>query len=454
MEWAADAGEAVARAGAGAGAPLVVHVVPAGGRGAGWAGAHPGRVDALRAAGCVGLRVELGSRAAQQLSAFVPLQGVGERVLMIGLGGRVLVECGPDRVADPDALLQDLERGLQAFEAAQKQEALAAALGVIAAQAAPGASPGGGGGETAGRTAECDAPVVARGGSGGAVTREGARPAQESGGASAGGPSGSGPPGHGGAEDGAPLSEEVHVLLQDEGEEAAAAAGPGGAGTKDVSGEEAEADSPDAEDAVHEGASAPPLQATAPRTSFIQIKLTSGEPLVGEFDAGATLADVYDYIDVHRTDGYTPYKLVVPFPRRVLGEADLGQKLRALDLHPRSALMLVATGPASGEAAAQGPSAAGPAGGLLTRLGSAVSGALQPLAALWGSVSSAGAQPAGEPVPRPMAPRRFGGNVHGLRDDEDGAGDPRAEAGPGGGGPNEYWNGNSTQFSADDKKDD
>ena len=145
MEWAADAGEAVARAGAGAGAPLVVHVVPAGGHGAGGAGAHPGRVDALRAAGCVGLRVELGSRAAQQLSAFVPLQGVGERVLMIGLGGRVLVECGPDRVADPDALLQDLERGLQAFEAAQKQEALAAALRVIAAQAAPGASPGGGG---------------------------------------------------------------------------------------------------------------------------------------------------------------------------------------------------------------------------------------------------------------------------------------------------------------------
>ena len=145
MEWAADAGEAVARAGAGAGAPLVVHVVPAGGRGAGGAGAHPGRVDALRAAGCVGLRVELGSRAAQQLSAFVPLQGGGERVLMIGLGGRVLVECGPDRVADPDTLLQDLERGLQAFEAAQKQEALAAALRVIAAQAAPGASPSGGG---------------------------------------------------------------------------------------------------------------------------------------------------------------------------------------------------------------------------------------------------------------------------------------------------------------------
>jgi len=439
MEWASGAGEAVARAGAGAGAPLVVHVVPAGGTGAGGAaGAALGGAAALRA--CVGLQVELGSREALQLSAFVPLKGDGEQVLMIGPGGRVLAECGSDRLGEPGALLQDLERGLGAFEAAQKQEALAAALRVIAAQAAPGASPGGGreGGATpaGGRTADCSGLAVDAGGGqgGGAVSREDASPVpQESGGASG---------------RGSPVSGQSGP--QEGGEEAAAAAaaGPGETGTEN------RADIQHAEDAVREGASATPLQATAPRTSFIQIKLTSGEPLVGEFDAGATLADVYDYIDIHRTDGYTPYKLVVPFPRRVLGEDDLGQTLRALDLHPRSALMLVATGPASGEAAAQGPAPMGSTGGLLSYLGSTVSGALKPLGGLWGAGSSAGAQ-LEEPLPRRAAPqtRRFGGNVHSLRDDEDGTGDPLAEAGPGSGGPNEYWNGNSTQFSADDKKD-
>ena len=270
------------------------------------------------------------------------------------------------------------------------------------------------------------------------MSREDASPIpEESGGACGRGSPGSGQPGP-----------------QEGGEEAVAAAtaGPGGTGTEDVA--EDNTDIQHAEDAVQEGACAPPLQATAPRTTFIQIKLTSGEALVGEFDAGATLADVYDYIDIHRTDGYTPYKLVVPFPRRVLGETDLGQTLRALDLHPRSALMLVATGPASGEAAAQGPAPVSSAGGFLSYLGSTVSSALKPLGGLWGAGLSASPQQE-EPLPRRAASqtRRFGGNVHTLRDDEDGTGDPLAEAGSGDGGPNEYWNGNSTQFSADDKKD-
>ena len=417
---------------AGAGAPLVVHVVPAAG-GDGAAGAALGGAPGLR--GCVGLRVERGSLEARQLGSFVPLRGDGERVLMIGAAGRVLAECGPGRLEAPDSLLADLERGLAVQTAAQKQEALAAALRVIAQAPKDAAAP--------------DAVALEREEAGGGGADGGA----------AAGIRGAGDERGEGSRDtssvGTPPPEKVELGEEPPACEPRPGMAEGGVptslapdattGSDDKRMEPLELRVGDCEET-----SAEPMRATAPRTSLIQIKLTSGEPLVGEFDADCQLADVYDYIDIHRTDGYTPYKLVVPFPRRTLGEADLVLSLRELDLHPRAALMLVATGPPSGTAAAGGTAPALATGGLLSYLSSTVARALKPLEGLL-TASASEEQPEEESSPHhPAAKRRFGGNVHSLHEESQ---DPGTTE-PSKGGPNEYWNGNSTQFAGDDKKDD
>lgn len=434
MEWAAGPEEAVARAGAGA--PLVVHVVPAAG-GNGAAATVLGEAPGLR--GCVGLRVERGSLEAQQLGSFVPLRGDGERVLMIGAAGRVLAECGPERLETPESLLADLERGLAAQTAAQKQEALAAALRVIAAQAPKDAA------APDEAALEREEEAGGRADEGAAASEHGAGDER---GEEPGDASGVGTPPPGEMElGGEPPACEPRPGMA-EGGVPASLSPDATTGSDDKRMEPLEPLEPLGED--REETNAEPMQATAPRTSLIQIKLTSGEPLVGEFDADCQLADVYDYIDIHRTDGYTPYKLVVPFPRRTLGEADLVLSLRDLDLHPRAALMLVATGPPSGMAAAGDTAPALATGGLLSYLSSTAAKVLKPLEGLL-TTSTSEERPEEESVPRrAAAKRRFGGNVHSLHEERQESG----TAEPSKGGPNEYWNGNSTQFAGDDKKDD
>ncbi|KAH3900583.1 related to UBX domain-containing protein 7 [Saccharomycodes ludwigii] len=70
------------------------------------------------------------------------------------------------------------------------------------------------------------------------------------------------------------------------------------------------------------------------------LRLTNGNTLTHEFNSQETLNDVRKWVDINRTDGDVPYSFHRNIPRVTFGDADELKSLQALELPPRSALIL------------------------------------------------------------------------------------------------------------------
>lgn len=70
------------------------------------------------------------------------------------------------------------------------------------------------------------------------------------------------------------------------------------------------------------------------------IRLTNGENIMKKFDSKVKLNDVRRWVDANRTDGDCPYAFHRNIPRVTFSESDELKTLEALDLSPRSALIL------------------------------------------------------------------------------------------------------------------
>ncbi|CAI4059363.1 hypothetical protein N7582_001352 [Saccharomyces uvarum] len=75
-------------------------------------------------------------------------------------------------------------------------------------------------------------------------------------------------------------------------------------------------------------------------TCMLQIRMTDGKTLKNEFGSSETLNDVRKWVDLNRTDGNGPYSFHRSIPRVTFKDSDELKTLEALELTPRSALLL------------------------------------------------------------------------------------------------------------------
>eukprot|EP00249_Psilotum_nudum_P011625 c23284_g1_i1 orf=332-1849(-) len=217
----------------------------------------------------------------------------------------------------------------------------------------------------------------------------------------------------------------------------------------------------------------------------LQVRLTDGENIRGEFVTKDYLSMVRDFVDRNRTDGNCDYFMALPYPRRVFDDEDMKKTLLELKIESRATLILISkqSFPQASETrdhimATSSSKSDGPASGGLWKFLSY----LNPFSYFGGNTSThgnSGWQYGPNPVleralrdasaserqaqdstfsglsnpsgvqGRTISDRNYntqqkgwGGNVHTLRDDENdmfGRG-------------NSYWNGNSTQFTGDNSK--
>lgn len=73
---------------------------------------------------------------------------------------------------------------------------------------------------------------------------------------------------------------------------------------------------------------------------MLQIRMTDGKTLKNEFGSSETLNDVRKWVDLNRTDGNGPYSFHRSIPRVTFKDSDELKTLEALELTPRSALLL------------------------------------------------------------------------------------------------------------------
>lgn len=76
------------------------------------------------------------------------------------------------------------------------------------------------------------------------------------------------------------------------------------------------------------------------KTCTLLIRLTNGENISKKFDSKLRLNDVRRWVDANRTDDDCPYAFHRNIPRVTFSESDELRTLEALDLSPRSALIL------------------------------------------------------------------------------------------------------------------
>ncbi|XP_024542116.1 plant UBX domain-containing protein 11 isoform X2 [Selaginella moellendorffii] len=193
-----------------------------------------------------------------------------------------------------------------------------------------------------------------------------------------------------------------------------------------------------------------------PDKVHLQVKLTDGAVIRREFEKSDTLWTVKSFVDENRTDGNASYAFAVPFPRKIFNAEDYEKALVDLDIGYRAVLILVPSSDAKLVTSPSKPSS--PTGGMgrwLTYL--------NPLSYVRGGNASPSERPKSPPSPSPSpaaskpssndadnsrkAPppakrsTSWGSNVHTLRHDEDNDMFKRG---------NTYWNGNATQFGAND----
>ncbi|XP_024530535.1 plant UBX domain-containing protein 11 isoform X2 [Selaginella moellendorffii] len=192
-----------------------------------------------------------------------------------------------------------------------------------------------------------------------------------------------------------------------------------------------------------------------PDKVHLQVKLTDGAVIRREFEKSDTLWTVKYFVDENRTDGNASYAFAVPFPRKIFNAEDYENALVDLDIGYRAVLILVPSSDAKLVTSPSKPSS--PTGGMgrwLTYL--------NPLSYVRGGNASPSERPKSPPSPSPAASKpsindadnsrkapppakrsstSWGSNVHTLRHDED---DDMFKRG------NTYWNGNATQFGAND----
>ncbi|CAI4037503.1 hypothetical protein SMKI_02G3800 [Saccharomyces mikatae IFO 1815] len=73
---------------------------------------------------------------------------------------------------------------------------------------------------------------------------------------------------------------------------------------------------------------------------ILQIRMTDGKTVKHEFDSSETLNYVRKWVDLNRTDGDCPYSFHRSIPRVTFKDSDELKTLEALELTPRSALLL------------------------------------------------------------------------------------------------------------------
>lgn len=84
-----------------------------------------------------------------------------------------------------------------------------------------------------------------------------------------------------------------------------------------------------------------PPQVVMPQVAVIQFRLTDGESMRGKFDVNAPLWDARSWLDANRKDSGSLYDLAIPFPKRILTDADLDKSFAELQLFPRASLLLI-----------------------------------------------------------------------------------------------------------------
>lgn len=73
---------------------------------------------------------------------------------------------------------------------------------------------------------------------------------------------------------------------------------------------------------------------------ILLIRLTNGDSVTNQFNSNCNLNDVRTWVDANRTDGDCPYSFHRSIPRVTFNESDELKTLAALELLPRSALIL------------------------------------------------------------------------------------------------------------------
>jgi hypothetical protein len=72
----------------------------------------------------------------------------------------------------------------------------------------------------------------------------------------------------------------------------------------------------------------------------IQVRLTNGQTIKESFRPEDTLAAVKRFIDEKRTDPRAPFTMMIPMPRTVFTDSDLGRSLKDLSLCPRAQITI------------------------------------------------------------------------------------------------------------------
>jgi len=72
----------------------------------------------------------------------------------------------------------------------------------------------------------------------------------------------------------------------------------------------------------------------------LQIRLTNGQTIIQTFNVKEILAAVRVYIELHRSDGDTPFCLMTSFPRKVFSNDDYEKPLDQLGLVPSAVIIL------------------------------------------------------------------------------------------------------------------
>lgn len=85
---------------------------------------------------------------------------------------------------------------------------------------------------------------------------------------------------------------------------------------------------------------------TQPRytSASLRFRLTDGESMEAKFSADTTLSEVRQFVDLHRTDGKSPYNFGTVYPMRTFDSQHNGKTLEELDLVPRSTVLLQVNG--------------------------------------------------------------------------------------------------------------
>lgn len=76
------------------------------------------------------------------------------------------------------------------------------------------------------------------------------------------------------------------------------------------------------------------------KTCTLLIRVTNGDTITKNFDSQSTLNEVRKWVDIVRTDGDCPYSFHRNIPRVTFSDSDELRSLEALELLPRSALIL------------------------------------------------------------------------------------------------------------------